>query len=173
MAEFDLDEIRSLIIDTANQFLLEHMPGESDTDAFLDGRPLRRLMGKARTFNDEFRERRLPTAHTADELAKMTPDKATNSLKTYDRRIIRATVPNTLQKKANRRNFVARSSKKLNELIKEGLVHFSSLLSIIFSVVFFLLFLPLRVVNLLPTLQAVKDLGGGYYKKQTAPPSPF
>ena len=91
-------------MDTTNQFLLNNMPDFDEMDEPLEpalsGHPLHYLLAKERTFNDEFKEHLMPSALDDDELANLTPAKAQNSRKTYARRIIRATVPLALQRKA-------------------------------------------------------------------------
>ena len=62
-------------------------------DPVLTGHPLHHLLAKSRLFLGEFRERRLPTAPGPEFLAQLPKDRPNSQLKTYARRIIRATAP--------------------------------------------------------------------------------
>ena len=151
----ELEEIKNLVIDTANQFLLDNLLGGEDLspDEVADGHPPHYLLSKARSLNDQFREHRLPNPLDQDYLAKMTSQKRTSTMETYAQRIIRATAPPTQQKRAKWRNFIARSSRKMNELITKGQVQFNAWYGKFISPIF--LAIPL----------------GGFsdYKKRTSP----
>ena len=137
-----MEELKNAVIDTANQFSLDAMPDEEDSDdPGLSGHSLHHLLSKARTFKEGFRERRLPNAPNPESLDAAAKAKAICPLKTYARRIIRATVPTAKQKRAKWRNFATRSSKKLSELIRAGEVRLfaSWLTQIVGRILLFLL----------------------------------
>ena len=120
------EELGELVIETTQKFLGNNVlspddDGESlDQDPVLSGHPLHHLLSKARTFTDRFREHRMPSSLDEDILPQPPKVKAGAQWETYARRIIRATVPTGHQKRAKWRNFVARSSTKLNKMISGG-----------------------------------------------------
>ena len=128
------EELKNLVVDTTNQFMLNNLMGEEQDDSapdpLLTGHPAQHLLMKARFFNEGFREHRLPTAPAPVE--GDTAEQTKNKLKTYARGIIRATVPTNTQKRAKRRNFAARSSKKMNDLIRAGQVRFWGWVMVVF-----------------------------------------
>ena len=76
-----MEELRHLVVDTTNKFLLDNMPDDDDDlapDPALQGHALQHLLSKARCFDSEFREHRSPTAPGGSNLPNNTEDASEN-----------------------------------------------------------------------------------------------
>ena len=115
------EALTSEVIKTVHEYLEANQISDGEFDANIDGRPIAWILNRARGFGSNFREHRVPT-HPSDEIAKMDKKTIRKTMQTYCQRIVRANVPPGIQKKADRRNFVARTARLVDRLISNGQV---------------------------------------------------
>ena len=114
------------VLKSVHDFLEAHRisDGENDADDLIDGRPIDWVLNRARAFGTNFRDHRKPTHPTGEQIAAVDSKTLRKTMQTYGQRLVRANAPPEMQKKADWRNFVARTSRTVDMLISNAQVHF-------------------------------------------------
>ena len=106
---------------------------DNEGDSVLDGHPVAYILNKARSFESNFREHRMPTPPTEEAKDACNPKQLRDLMRTFGRRVLRASVSPAHQKKAAWRNFTLRTNNTLRKMISGGKVLFVYVISAVFS----------------------------------------
>ena len=119
-------ELKEEVLRAAHEYLGANQISDDEGDPNIDGHPIAWVLNRARGFESNFKEHRMPKHPSDEEISTMGKKTLRKTMQTYGQRLVRANAPPEIQKKAAWRNFVARTARLVDRLISNGQVPPSS-----------------------------------------------